>query len=126
MAIPIIGVRSTKLKNSSNNIKIIDNQNVKNILNLSKENSWLFIELTISITQPLAEIEAMLDRELPGIGEQIPEIINGPYYFGIGEIGYHKLKINFGAICKQSDAKYIKPILNHALWELFTRNGIQL
>ncbi len=121
-----IGVRSTKLKNSSNNIKIIDNQNVKNILNLSKQSTWLFLDLTISITQPLEEIEAMLDRELPKIGEQIPEIISGPYYFGISEIGYHRLKISFGATCHQNDAKSIKPTLNHALWELFSRNGIQL
>ena len=68
----------------------------------------------------------MLDRELPKIGEQIPEIISGPYYFGISEIGYHRLKISFGATCHQNDAKSIKPTLNHALWELFSRNGIQL
>ncbi len=121
-----IGVRSTKLKNSSNNIKIIDNQNVKNILNLSKNTTWLFIDLTISITQPLEEIEDFLDRELPEVGKQIPEIVSGPYYFGISEIGYHKLKIGIGATCTQNDVKSIRPVLNHALWELFSRHGIQL
>ena len=121
-----IGVRSTKLKDSSNNIKIIDNQSVKNILNMSKESSWLFINLTLSNTQPLDEIEKMLDQELPKIGEKIPEIIKGPFYLGISEIGYHWIKICVGAICQQNDVTMLKSELNHQLFDIFKSNGFQL
>ena len=121
-----IGVRSTKLKNSSNDIKIIDNQSVKNVLNKSKDKSWIFINLTISVTQPLDEIEKMLDRELPEIGNQIPDIISGPFYFGISEIGYHWIKICVAATCQQNDANRLKSELNHHLYDIFDKNGFKL
>ncbi len=121
-----IGVRSTKLIDASKNIKIIDNQSVKNVLNLSKENSWLFISLTISNTQPLHEIEAMLDRELPKVKEKIPAIISGPYYFGIDTISYRRLSITIASECRQQDMNPTKSRLNHELWELFEKNGYQL
>ncbi len=121
-----IGVRSTKLKDSNNNIKIIDNQSVKNILNMSKESSMVFINLTLSTNQPLDEIEKMLDRELPKIGEKTPEIIRGPFYIGISEIGYHWIKICISAVCQQSDVNSIKSNLNHQLHDIFEDNGFQL
>lgn len=121
-----IGVRSTKLKNSSNNIKIIDNQSVKNVLNMSKESSWIFVSLKVSSKQPLKEIEKMLDRELPKVGENVPMILNGPFYFGIDEIGYHWLKITVGAACYQSDINKLKPQLNQHLWDIFEKNGFEL
>lgn len=121
-----IGVRSTKLKDSNNNIKIIDNQSVKNILNMSRENSWVYIDLSIPNTMPLDEIEAMLERELPKIGEQLPRIISGPYYFGISEIGYRRVTICIAASCKQSDVNRIKSPLNHYIWDMFRDNGYPL
>ena len=121
-----IGVRSTKLKDSSNNIKIIDNQSVKNILNMSKESSMVFINLTLSGNQPIDEIEKMLDRELPKIGEKTPGIIRGPFYVGISEIGYHWIKICISAVCQQNDVNSLKSNLNHQLYDLFNDNGFQL
>ncbi len=121
-----IGVRSTRLKNSNNDIKIIDNQSVKNVLNMSKEKSWIFISLTISTAQPLDEIEAMLERELPKIAEQVPELVGGPYYFGINEIGYHWVKIAVAATCMQNDLTRLKSVLNHHLYDIFDKNGFNL
>ena len=121
-----IGVRSTKLKDVNNDIKIIDNQSVKNILNKSKEPSWVFIDLTLSSSEPLDEIEAMLERELPKIPDRIPQIIEGPYYGGIGKIGSHTITISVGALGHQSDTHKIKIALNRILYELFRENGINL
>lgn len=121
-----IGVRSTKLKDSGNNIKIIDNQSVKNILNMSKENSWLFITLTLLNNEHLNEIEDMLNRELPKIGEKVPEITSGPYYFGISEIGYRYVKVTVGAMCQQADINKIKAPVNHYINQLFRENGFRL
>ena len=121
-----IGVRSTKLKDSNNDIKIIDNQNVKNILNKSKDLSRVSIQLKLSNTQPLEEIEAMLERELPGIPEKIPQIVNGPYYSGITGIGYHTVTIVIGAACRQSDTYAVQTRLNHILYDLFRENDFKL
>jgi len=121
-----IGVRSTKLIDASRNIKTIENQNVKNVLNLSKENSFAVITLSVSSGQPIDEIESMLSRELPKIGERIPTIINGPVYGGVSEIGYHRLSIKITAECRQKDLHKTQIAMNRELWDLFTKNGYQL
>lgn len=121
-----IGVRSTKLIDAGRNIKTIENQNVKNVLNLSKENSFASVTLSVSSAEPFEEIESMLDRELPKIAERIPTIINGPFYGGISEIGYHRLSIRVTAECRQKDQYKTQASLNRELWELFTKNGYRL
>lgn len=121
-----IGVRSTKLIDGGNNIKIIDNQSVKNVLNLSRKPSLVVVSLTISSTQPLEEIEAMLESELPEIGEQISLLISGPFYFGIDTIGYKRITFNVGAFCRQEDVNKVKPLLNHHLYDAFRNYGIKI
>lgn len=121
-----IGVRSTKMIDSSHNIKIIDNQNIKNILNLSKENTWFTIMLTVLSSQPLKDVEELLVRELPKIGEMIPTITAGPQYQGIESIEYRRVSVMITAECRQQDLRKTKRALNHALWDLMKDNGYQL
>lgn len=120
-----IGVRSTRLIGIGDNVKIIGNQNVKNVLNMSKMNSWYSLDLNIPADQPLKEIEAMLQLELPAIGESIPEIISGPYYKGVMAIGLtHTLYII--AECKQSNYRKVQRELNHAILMLFDEHGFKV
>ena len=120
-----IGVRSTKLIGIGDNIKIIGNESVKNVLNMSKMNSWYSLDLKIPADQPLREIEAMLELELPAIGESIPEIISGPYYKGVMAIGsVHTLYII--AECRQANYRRVQRELNHAVLMLFNDHGYKI
>ena len=118
-------MRSTKLIGIGDNIKIFGNQSVKNVLNMSKLNSWYSIDLKISADQPLDEIEAMLEKELPGIGRSIPEIIGGPYYKGVMAIGSTNI-LYIIAECKQADFRRVQRKLNHAILDLFKENGYKI
>lgn len=120
-----IGVRSTKLIGIGDNIKILGNQSVKNILNMSKMNSWYSVDLKISADQPLDEIEAMLKKELPEIGKSIPEIIGGPYYKGVMQIGSINT-LYIIAECKQENYRRVQRKLNHAILDLFNEHGYKL
>ena len=68
----------------------------------------------------------MLERELPGIPEKIPQIVSGPSYSGITSIGYHTVTIVIGAACRQSDTYAVQTRLNHILYDLFRENGFKL
>ncbi len=120
-----IGVRSTKLVGIGDNIKIFGNQSVKNVLNMSKMNSWYSLDLNVSADQPLKEIEAMLEEELPNIGELIPEIISGPYYKGVMSIGYMNT-LYIIAECKQMHYRRVQRKLNHAILDLFEEKGFKI
>ena len=121
-----IGVRSTRLIGMGDNIKIIGNQSVKNILNMSRMNSWYTMELKISADQPLLEIEKMLEEELPKIGESIPEVISGPHYKGVWSISGGANTLSVITECREENFRRVQREVNKAIRLLFEEKGYKL
>ena len=121
-----IGVRSTKILGLGDNIKIIGNRDVKNVLNMSKMNTWYTMEFNVQVSQPLEEIEEMLRNELPAVGESIPEIISGPTYKGIWTIGPNAYTLAVNSECKEIDLRKVRRKLNHAILDLFDKHGYKM
>ena len=63
-----IGIRYTKLLGMGDNIKIIANRDIRSVVNMTTLNSWYATTLTIPKDE-LSKAEAMLEKELPRIGE---------------------------------------------------------
>jgi small conductance mechanosensitive channel len=124
-----IGVRTTKLEGLGGNIKIIGNRDINNVVNKTRKNSWYAAEFGVPFEQ-LKEMEAMLLKGLPEIGNKVPEIISGPHYKGIesfaSSAGKSIVKILIIAECSEHDYRYVQHELNHALAMLFNENHIQI
>ena len=119
-----IGVRSTKILGLGDNIKIIGNQDVKNVLNLSKMNTWLTLEFKLPRNIPLLEVEALLEKELPEIGKRIPEMISGPYYKGVWTVNDEGKKIiHISCECTEKHSRTVQRKLNHEVILLLEENG---
>ncbi len=121
-----IGIRSTKLMGDGGNIKIISNRDVKNVVNMTRMNSWQSIELTIAMDQPLKDIEKILKAEFPGIGARNREIISGPFYQGVTAIAPGSATIRISAECREENIGKVRQILNAEIYELFTARQIHL
>ena len=121
-----IGLRSTKLIGAGDNIKIIGNQNVKKIVNLSRLNSWYNMQLKVSADQPLDEIEEMLKQELPKIGASIPQVISGPFYNGVTAIDGNNNTLLVITECSEENFGVVQREVNRAIRLLFTEKGIAL
>ena len=121
-----IGVRTTKLEGRGGNIKIIGNRDVKNVVNMTRKNSWYPMEINVSSEQSLVGIEKVLDENLPHIGESIPEILSGPYYKGITSMGRGALTLSIIAECDEADYYAVQRALNHAIQEMLEENGIKM
>jgi len=121
-----IGVRSTKLEGRGGNIKIISNRDIKNIVNMTRMNSWYPLEVSIPVEQPLAEVEQMLSEQLPHIGDSIQEIVSGPFYRGVVSIGKGTVTLSIIAECNEEDYFAVQRSLNRAIQELFEKQGIKI
>ena len=121
-----IGVRTTKLEGRGGNIKIIGNKDVKNVLNMTRKNSWSPLEVNVSSEQNLDEVEKLLAQQLPGIGKSIPEIVSGPFYKGVLAIGKGAMTLSIIAECNEEDYYKVQRALNRAVKELFEQNGIRM
>ncbi len=121
-----IGVRSTKIIGRGDNIKIIDNRDIKNVINMTRLNSWYPMELKVSMSASLSKIEKVLSEELPNIGEKYSEIISGPVYKGVVNLGNGTMTLSLITECKEQDYFEIERILNREMRLLFEKEDIQL
>ena len=121
-----IGVRSTKIMGQGNNVKIIGNRDVKNVLNLTRMNSWIPLEVKVSNSQPLEEIEALLDEQLPKIGKKIDKIVSGPYYYGVLGFDDNNIILSIMTECREEDYHHIQRELNKEMYNLFKNKKISV
>ena len=106
-----VGVRTTKLEGRGGNIKTIRNSDVKNVINHTKLNSWVPVTIKVDVNYPLGDVEEIIAKTLPRIGESCKEIISGPYYKGVlsVELGFAVLSII--AECREKDFHYVERTL---------------
>ena len=121
-----IGVRTTKLEGPGGNIKIINNRDIKNVINMTRKNSWYPLEVTISSNLPLDQIEDMLQKKLPSIGESIPQVISGPYYNGVVSFGKGTVTLSIITECNEKDYNYVQRALKHAVATAFEEYDISI
>ncbi len=121
-----IGIRYTKLIGDGDDIKIIANRDIRSVTNMSKMNSWYTVELDLELDRPLAEIEKILKKELPKLGKKIPEVISGPKYKGISELGKDQVKVLLVCEYKEKDYYRVKRKLNREIYDLLEKENIRL
>lgn len=121
-----IGIRSTTLVNNDGNIKNFSNRDVKNVLNLSRRNCCYTINVTIAYDQPLKKVEEILKRELPRIGEENEEIIKGPVYKGVTNLGAGGVTLAITAECKEQHYGKVRSRINREIRLILEDNGITI
>ena len=127
-----IGVRNTKLRIPVDNILIINNHEIKDILNMSKRLSEYKLEIRLTSDQPLIPLEELLERELPLLGAKCSEIVEGPYLIGIDRLSDGGMMIKpvfvmvIGAMIQEKDNHQVKLFLNREIKLLFEREGLEL
>lgn len=121
-----IGVRTVKLVGQGDNVRIVSNRDVKNVLNMTRLNSWYAVELSFPATQSLEDVEKLLSSELAKIGEHIPEIISGPFYKGIIAVSSGKYTVSVIAECREKDYRRVQRSMNKAIYTMFRSNDIPL
>ena len=126
-----LGVRATRMRIPVNNILVINNHEIKDILNLSKEYSECLVEFRVSMLDSLSKLEEIMNRELPVIGEKETRILYGPYLIGVTALPSASsfgpiVTLSIGAMCDQKDEDEVKCFLNRELKLLAEREGINL
>lgn len=121
-----VGVRTTKIEGRGGNILIVGNRDVKNVINRTRKNSWYALEVNISENEDLGKVEALLNERLPEIGRGIPEIISGPFYKGVVNIGKSTLALSIIAECVEDDYHQVQRRLNGAIAVLLEEAGISI
>lgn len=119
-----IGVRTTKLIDAGGNVKIVNNSDIRSIINQTKELSIAKCYVSTKYEDRIENIEAVIADNIDAIGKKIPAIVEGPFYKGVAELGTSSVDLLFVAKCKESDIYQVQRDLNREIKILFDDNNI--
>ena len=121
-----IGIRTTQIVDIGGNVKIINNADLKSIINMTNQYSLAICEIGIEYGESLERVEAILKANLSAIKEAIPDIKEGPFYKGVSSLGDSAVIIRFVAQCDESVKYQVERDMNRQFKLLFDKNGINI
>ena len=121
-----IGIRTTKLIDAGGNVKIVNNSEIKTIINQTKELSIAKCYVAIGYEARIENVEAIIADNIDRLKEKIPDIVEGPYYKGVAELGESSVNLLFVAKCKENDIYQVQRDLNREIKILFDDNDINI
>lgn len=121
-----IGIRATKILDMAGNIKIINNSDIKNVVNLSRELSLAVVDCEFPYDVPLEFVEKLLKDNLEEFKNKIPAIIEGPFYKGVSCYEASNVAVKIVAKCSEENRYQVQRDLLREYRQLFVANGIDL
>ena len=121
-----VGIRTTKIEDAGGNIKIVNNADIKTLVNMTQALSVASCEMSIEYGESLERVEAILAEALPKIKEAIPEIKEGPYYKGVSALADSSVNLKFIAKCDEGARYQVERDLNRQFKLLFDKNNINI
>lgn len=121
-----IGIRSTKVLDAAGNIKIINNSNIGDIVNLSRELSVAIVDLDFPYDVPVDLIENLLNKSFEKMKEEIPGIIEGPFYKGICDYKDSNVTLKIVAKCAEENKYQIERDIRRSYRQILVDNNIDI
>lgn len=121
-----IGIRTTKIIDWQGNIKIVNNSQISSIINQSKELSVTTCVISVDYRESIPRVELVIKDNLERIKNNIPEIVDGPYYKGVDSLGDSSVNLLFIATVKENDYFVVQRALNREIKMIFDENNISI
>ena len=121
-----VGIRTTSIMDTGGNVKIINNSEMKNILNRSDNSSKAVADFSIPYETDLAALEKKIPALLEEIHRNHTNLFQTvPEYLGVQELGASAVVLRFVAEVGESDIYSGARMLNHDLFLGFRKLGVE-
>jgi len=121
-----IGIRTTSLEDVNGDILIVNNSDLRMIVNTSANLSPAICDISVSYGQDLTYIEKIINDSLTSIKEKIPDIQEGPFYRGVQQLGESSVILRIYAKTEEIKKYQVTRDMNRELKLLFDKNNITI
>ena len=122
-----IGIRTTCIMDPGGNVKIINNSNMKNILNRSDIASRAVSEVQVSYNTDIEALEEVLPTMMAEIYKLHKDVMKAePKYLGVNELGDSGITLKFVVEVDEKDIYSVQRILNRELLVAFKKTNIEI
>ena len=121
-----IGIRTTKIKGVDGNVFVINNSELRQLVNMTQHRSVAVCDLTISYDENLEKVEALLESFLPTLMDKHEAIKEEPSYLGPAEFNQSGVVLRIIAEVDEADRMRLTRALNREFKLLFDKHKIKL
>lgn len=121
-----IGIRTTKVEDAGGNLLIINNSEIKSLINQTTELSVAKCVMSVDYSEDIERVEEVIKSNLEEIGKNIPGIIEGPFYKGINELADSSVDVLMVVKCKEEDIYQVQRDMTKQFYLLFNKNNINI
>lgn len=122
-----IGVRTTVIEDAGGNLKVVNNSDIRNFQNRSRNNSVALVVVSVAYSTDLRMLEAILQESLPGLKEEHPDLyLTVPRYLGVDELADSGINLKFAADVTEENIFTGQRTLARDLKILFDEKGIEI
>lgn len=121
-----IGIRTTKIEDLNGDVLIINNSDIRGIVNTSIELSQAISDISIEYEADLVKVEDIVKKHLSDIKKNVPEIVEGPYYMGVEQLADSSIVMRVTARCDEINKNRVRRSMNRELKLLFDKEGINI
>ncbi len=121
-----IGIRTTKLMDAGGDVKVINNSDIRTLVNMTSELSYAISDFDIEYGESLEKVEKVIEESLDLMKEKIPSIKSGPFYKGVVELGVNGVKLRLVAECREDEKFQTQRDMNRQIKLIFDANGIDI
>ena len=122
-----IGVRTTVIEDDGGNLKVVNNSDIRNFQNRSRNNSLVVIVCAVSYDADLRRLEKVMEKELPGTIRNHPDLyLTDIRYMGVDELADSGVNLKFSVQAEEGKFFQAKRALNRDVKLLLDANGFEI
>ena len=122
-----IGIRTTAIKDVGGNIKLINNSDLRNILNRSATDSIAVTAVSVSYGTDIEKVEKCFESLLPAIRTKYPDVfLEDPKYLGVQTLGESGIELKVIGKVNEKDIFSAARLLNREIKIGFDKAGIEI
>ncbi len=122
-----IGVRTTVIEDDGGNLKVVNNSDIRNFQNRSRNTSLAIIVCAVSYNTDLRKLEQLMLDKLPGTKNNHPDLyLSDIKYMGVDELADSGVNLKFNVKAKEEKFFQAKRALNRDVKLLLDDNGFEI
>lgn len=121
-----IGLRTTRFKDIGDDVKIVNNSELRIFVNMAQHSSFAVCDITIDYSEKIEKVEKILEAEFPKIAETLKAITEGPMYRKVIEFSERGVVLRIVARCDEADRIQLVRDLHREVKVILDKNKIKL
>ncbi|MBO8426347.1 MAG: mechanosensitive ion channel family protein [Firmicutes bacterium] len=121
-----MGIRSTKIEDAGGDVKVINNSDIRTLINMTSKLSTAICDISISYSADIKKVEKVLADNLPAIKKRNKSIVNGPTYVGVQSLSDSAVLLRVIAECNETMRYQVQRDINRELKLIFDKNRISI